>query len=181
MSDTLLGWHCLAADRRLQFVPHTLVEVGQTLTLPRGVTPALCQTGYHASIRLLDALTYAPSDPGLVCCRVSLEGAIVYDTDKAVASARTCLAMVDADVIVREYACWCAEGALLGLSLRSIPVDERSWQAVVTTRQWLRGEVSAAARAAARAAAWAASRDAAWAVMNAELETRMLAAMGRTQ
>jgi hypothetical protein len=196
MNDTLTGWHFLKPDRRLQFKPHTPVTVGQTLTLPEGTAPKLCAVGYHASVRVLDALDYAPRVSGLVCCRVTLTGTILRDSDKAVATHRTCHAMLDADAILREFACWCAEGALLGQALRGRPVDPRSWDAITVTRAWMRGEATDAVRdaardavrdaagdavrAAARAAAWAANWAANWDLMNTELERRMLAAMGVT-
>jgi len=117
------AWHFLRSDRCLAYPPHTQVEVGQTLALPNGEAPVLCKRGYHASARLIDALSYAPVAHDLVLCRVTLGGTTVSDTDKAVASTRTCHAMIEADALLREWACWCAEAALLGqaLSPRGVP------------------------------------------------------------
>jgi hypothetical protein len=153
--DTMLGWHFLRSDRRLRFPPHTPVEVGQTLV----VEPPLkmCWHGLHASRRPLDALAYAPEVSGLVVCRVRLSGTVQHDSDKAVATHRTVLAMTEADRILGEFACWCATTALVGEITAGRAVDPRSWMAVDVTRCWLRGQATDAQRAVARAQAWAAA------------------------
>ena len=48
---TLLGWHFLRDDCRLQFSPHTLVEPGQTLT----VEPPLDRIGGMSRLSVLSA------------------------------------------------------------------------------------------------------------------------------
>lgn len=174
MSDTY--YHFLPADGRLQFPPHTLVEVGKTLWIDE--PPILCQRGFHASLRALDALGYAP---GPIVCRVTLHGTILQDTDKAVAQGRTVLAMADATCALHEFACWCAEAALRTAKVE----DARCWTAIETKRKWLRGEATdeelTAARGAARGAAsaaaaagWGAARAAA---LTAALDAALAAAL----
>lgn len=154
----MLAWHFLPQDRRLRYPPHTLVEPGQTLRVDPPIK--LCERGLHASVRALDALKYAP---GPVVCRVRLGGQIKIDDDKAVATERTCLWMADATQVLHEFACWCAEEALLRERAAGREPDPRSWAAIETKRRWLHGEATEAELAAASEAAWAA----AWAAVNA--------------
>ena len=158
--SALRGWHFLGPDRALRYPPHTPVVVGKTLRFDG--PPILCQQGLHASVRVASALKYAPAISGLVLCRVTLGGAILADIDKHVATERTCHAMTEADPILHGWACWCAEGALLGASVRAA-IDPRSLEAIRVKRAWLRSEASDAELDAARDAA----RDAAWAVARA--------------
>jgi hypothetical protein len=164
----MLAWHFLRDDQRLSYPPHTLVEVGQKLTVKPPLE--LCRWGLHASKRALDALGYAP---GIIACRVKLSGKILEDLeddDKVCATERTVLQMVDATNVLHEFACWCAEQALLQKREAGQEPDPRSWAAVEAKRKWLRGEITdselAAARTAARDATlddiWAATWDVAW-------------------
>jgi hypothetical protein len=153
----MLAWHFCTEDRMTRFAPRMPIVVGETLTHDGPLV--LCESGLHASVRAIDALKYAP---GPIVCRVELGGNIRRDTDKCVAEKRTCLAMIDATTIFHEFACCCAEVALLIAEVD----DSRCWQAIEAKRAWLRGEIDdhalAAPRDAARAAAWDAARAAAW-------------------
>jgi hypothetical protein len=179
------AWHFLDATRTLRYGPRAPVALGATLRLPDGATPELCVRGFHASLRALDALPYAPESTGLVLCRVRLGGTVVHGSDKLTASERTVLAWVDADPILHEFACWCVEAALYGASFHA-PVDPRSLRALQVKRAWMRGDATDAGLAAARdaacdaasaacdaasAAAWsaasAAARAAAWSAWSA--------------
>jgi hypothetical protein len=86
--------------------------------------------------------------------------------------------MADATKTLHEFACWCAEQALLREREAGREPDKRSWAAIETKRKWLKGKVtdeeldaaSVAADAAANAtgrtagrAACAAASDATWA------------------
>jgi len=169
-----LGWHFLAANRRLRFGDGRLVEVGKTLTVD--CEAILCEQGLHAGHTVYDALQYAQ---GPILCRVRLGGIIVRGEYKNVATERTVLKMADVSSVLHEFSCRCAEDAL---ALTDKP-DPRSVAAIETKRRWLRGEASdseldaawAAARDAMDAArtAWAAkdaawdARDAAWAAKDA--------------
>jgi|SRR5579885_624045 hypothetical protein len=152
-----IGWHFLKEDRRLQFPPHTPVEVGQTLTVERDLEP--CFSGLHASKTAMDALKYAP---GPVVCRVRLAGKIVEDGDKACASERTCLWMADATEVLHRFACWCAAQALKAEEKAGRCVDARCWDAVKTKLRWLEGRASGEQVDAAWSAAAVGDRSAAW-------------------
>jgi hypothetical protein len=151
-----IGWHFLRSDRRLGYGDGRLVVVGETLKLPGGVKPVLCESGFHASRKATGALYYAPGD---IVCRVRLSGVIVEGDDKAVASERTVLALADATATLHEFACWSAE-QVLHLAGDAEPVCR---QAIEIKRRWLRGEATSeeldAARVAVRVAARAASGD----------------------
>jgi hypothetical protein len=157
----MLAWHFLRDDQKLSYPPHTLVEVGQKLTVDPPLS--LCNWGLHASKKAIDALNYAP---GAIACRVKLSGEILEDDDKVCATERTVLKMIDATNILHEFACWCAEQALLQEREAGREPDPRSWAAIEAKRKWLRGEITdnelADARDAAWDAAWAATRSAAW-------------------
>lgn len=154
MSATIEAWHFLRSDGCLKYPPHTKVEAGMTFRLPDGQTPILCWRGWHASVRAIDALRYAP---GPIICRVRPGGEIIHDDDKMVASERTVLWMADATNVLHECACLFAEEALRISKVN----DPRSHEAIDAKRKWLRGEITDAELDAAGAAAWAAARDAA--------------------
>jgi len=117
----------------------------------------MCESGLHASERIVDALSYAP---GAVVSRVECGGDIVTDSNKLVCSERSVLWVIDATNVLHEFACRCAEDAL---ALVATP-DPRLVAAIAAKRAWLHDEIDddelAAARAAARAA-WDAAGDAA--------------------
>lgn len=131
---TLLGWHFLRDNCRLQFSPHTLVEPGQTLT----VEPPLemCRHGLHASMEPLDALLYAP---GTIVCRVELSGKILQDYDKMCAEKRTVLWMADATLALHEFMCWCVND----VAERIVPfaLSEVAQSATEAKMAWVRGEI----------------------------------------
>ena len=149
----MLAWHFLRDDQKLKYPPYTLVEVGQKLTVDPPLI--LCNWGLHASKRAIEALRYAP---GPIACRVELSGEILEDDDKVCATERTVLKMIDATNILHEFACWCAEQALLQEREAGREPDPRSWAAVDAKRKWLRGEITDSELAAVWAAAWAAAR-----------------------
>jgi hypothetical protein len=158
-TETTLAWHWVTTNDDGQPVLRdgTLVEAGTTYRLPRGAKPVLCERGYHASLRALDSLPYAP---GTTICRVEMSGHIEHDTDKLVASERRVLWMADATMVLHEFACRCAEDALRAERAEGREPDPRSFAAIETKRRWILGKATddelAAARDAAGAAAGAA-------------------------
>ncbi|MBF8297380.1 MAG: hypothetical protein HW395_37 [candidate division NC10 bacterium] len=178
--QTMLGWHWLAVDRRLQHGARQVVEVGRTYTATG--PPGMCRNGMHASRRALDALEYAP---GPIICRVRLGGPILHDDDKSVAATRIVLWMADATIRLHEFALVCAQGALGSRAATGAEVDARSWAVLEIKRRWLKGkatdqELSAArsaaesaARSAARSAAQSAAWSAAWSAENMILESML--------
>lgn len=76
------AWHFLPADRCLRYEDRRKVVDGESLEMAPNQTypvPTLCESGMHASIKLLDALSHAP---GLVLCRVAVSGDVVEGSDK---------------------------------------------------------------------------------------------------
>jgi hypothetical protein len=168
------AWHFVGAELRDgRPVPadgETLVHDGPLV---------MCESGLHASRRLIDALQYAP---GSTVCRVELGGEIIQGDDKLVARERTILWRVDADTILRDFArrcaldvihLWAAPAVVREYlttgdeSLRAAAWDE-AWDAA---RAAARAAARTAARDAARAEAWDAARAAAWAAARTAART----------
>ena len=158
MENRIKAWHFLPKDRHIRWGTKEEVKVGQTLKVNGPVK--LCTWGLHASIKPINALSYAP---GPIACLVELSGEIKEDTDKLVATERTCLAMTDATDLLRNFA---RASALSVLHLWGAPDIVISY--LITGNKELRN----AARAAARDAAW----DAAQSEQNAVLEEYLLEA-----
>ena len=153
-----LGWHFLSADRKItaynSTTPHSgvLVVPGQTLALTGRPIP--CVWGLHASKRPIDALQYAP---GPIVQYVRLSGSIVERADKACATERTCLWVMDASLALHICAVNFAQIALDAQLADGKKIDPRSQAALDVKLRWLKGQASdsemAAVQAAARAAA----------------------------
>ena len=110
----------------------------------------MCESGFHASERLIDALSYAP---GLTICRVEVDGEIFHDDDKLVAEKRKILWRVDGEQALRAFARWCA---LQVIHLWDAPEVVIEYLITGNKIVW----------DAARATAWAA----AWDAQNKQLE-----------
>ena len=147
-------WHFLPQSRRLQYGDGREVVAGKTLRVEG--TPVLDEHGLHASARPLDALILGPSP---IACLVTLGGEVVHDADLSAGQERTCLWMIDATHLLREFAAGVAEIALLRERGAGREPDPRSWAAIEVTRRFLRGETSEAERVAAWTAAHAAACD----------------------
>ncbi len=106
----------------------------------------MCESGLHASERIIDALQYAP---GSTICRVEVGGEILKSDDKLVATERTILWRVDGENLLRKFARLCALDVV------------HLWDAPDVVLEYL-NTGNEKLRDAARAAAWAAARDAEW-------------------
>ena len=100
MSGPVLAWH---------FVGETLRD-GRHIpddgeVLEHNGKLAMCESGLHASKRLIDALGYAP---GNTLCRVRCFGTILHDNDKLVADRRIILWRIDAEDLLQRFARQCA-------------------------------------------------------------------------
>ena len=178
MTDTVLGWH---------FVGDTLRDGrptppdGEWLVHGRRIAPG--RLGLHASVRILDALCYAP---GNTVCRVEMRGDIQrHDGNKIVGRERRILWRIDGTKLLREFARRCAldvahlwdmpsvvrdyletGNETIRAAARGVAVMADAWAAAMAAK----GGAHAAASAAARAAVWAitaasaARGDAAWGV-----------------
>jgi hypothetical protein len=150
---TMEGWQFCRDDMRLGLNDGLHIRVGRTLKVEG--EPVLCDHGLHASKRIIDALTYAG---GNIICRVELGGKIVCGSSLAAATERTVLWMLDAETLLHEFACRCAERALETANI----TDEQCWHAIETKRKWLNGDVSDDELDAARDAAKREGQHVAW-------------------
>ncbi len=164
MSD--LAWHFLRLKDGVPVLRDGVTPapaLGEWLDHPGPVR--ICESGLHASWRVIDALKYLEWE-GAVACLVEVEGVAAEQDDKLACSRRRIVAIADADDILRTFA---REQALLVIHLWDAPPVVREF--LETGREDLRAAAWAAARdaawAAARAAAWAAAWDAAWAAARA--------------
>ena len=118
---------------------------GETVTYEGDIV--LCESGLHASKRIVDALQYAP---GSTICRVEVTGAQSQGhTDKIAGAARTILWRVDGERVLRRFARLCALDVFHLWSAPPIVVEY-----LKTGNADIRAAARAAAEAAARAAAW---------------------------
>lgn len=169
----IVGWHC--SNGRLNYGDGRRIRKGITHRVDGPLS--MCSHGLHASVRPLDTLQYAPIGATTIA-RVRLHGEVIHGDDKCVATHRTYLAVIPMRPILDEFACCCAEAALM---IGDVP-DERCWQAIHVKREWLAGHATNAdlnaAWDAAGAAAGEAARTAAWDEINALLESMLLDATG---
>jgi len=148
----ILAWHWCKADMKTQ---HSNEPIKLSHILRVNPPLILCSKGLHASIDPFDALQYAP---GPIICRVKLSGVILKGDDKVVAETREVLWFANAETMLHEFACDCAERALHVSKV----TDQRCHNAIKAKRRWLKKGITDKELAAARAAAWAAARAAAW-------------------
>ncbi len=136
----------------------------------------MCESGLHASERLLDALQYAP---GPIVWRVECAVDIKRDTDKLICRERTALWHLDATDLLREFTRKCALDVAHLWEMPSIvrqylETGDETIRAAAEAVAWAAAEVTAGvtARAAATAAraAWAA--EAAWIIWVAGVAAR---------
>ena len=94
----------------------------------------ICESGLHASTRLIDALLYAP---GNYLCRVDMAECKHYP-DKLVARRRTILWQIDATDLLHKFAVSCACKVLRRVRIR----DKRLWALLRIKLAWIRGNAS---------------------------------------
>jgi len=156
----MLAWHFLKEDMKMRYGSNELVKPNKTYR----VNPdklSLCEYGLHASIKPVDALSYAP---GPIICRAKLGGKILKSNDKVCASERTVLWMADAEYLLYEFAIWCAYD-VLPIFEKQYPTDKRPRKAIEAKEAWLKMKISDEDLTAARAASDVAraAGDVAWA------------------
>jgi len=166
------AWHFAQENRRLGYNDGRLIRKGQWL-VHRGPL-VMCESGLHASKRIIDALKYAS---GSVICRVELGGEIVHGEDKSVAERRQCLWYIDGTDLLRKFARMCALDVIHLWDAPDIVIQYlRSGDETIRAAAWAAARAAAEATAwaaawaaaeAAGAAAWAAARATAWATARA--------------
>ena len=167
--NKVLAWHFLPENGMTRY-NHITVIPGVEIVHKGKIK--LCASGLHASIKLDDALSFAP---GPILCRVLSSGRIEKGDDKIVSTRRTVLWMFDASRVLRLWGCWCVRNTKLadGRTTWDLLTDIRSRNAVEVAERFAVGgatreELAAAcdaacdaARGAARGAARTAACDAA--------------------
>ena len=176
MTSEIEAWHfCADTLRDGRPIPPD----GEWLVHDGDVIP--CKSGLHASIRLIDALEYAP---GSTLCRVILRGDIQHHgNDKIVGRERQIVWRIDATAVLREFARKCALDVIHLWSApdvvrKYLETGDESLRAAARAAAW--DAAWDAARGAAWAAAWAAARAAARAAQNTALEKAAFIASGRS-
>jgi hypothetical protein len=149
MTNQITGYHFTGATLRNG---EPIPPIGEWLIHTGEISP--CSSGLHASVKVFDALQYAP---GPMLHKVILAGELQPHgdpVDKYVGRKRKILATIDATQLLWDFARWCA-----------LSVADK-WDCPPTVRKYLEtgdetlrdaawGAAWGAARAAARAAAWA--------------------------
>ena len=156
MGKPVLAWYFAPANNRLRYGDDRPIVLGETHSVQR--LPIACEHGLHASVKVLDALSYAPSS---LLYRVELSGAMDRESDKIAAQHRKYLWCVDAEEVLKEFARMCA---LDVIHLWDAPAMVVKY--LQTGDESLRGKTqdaaSAAAWSAARSAVWSAAESAVW-------------------
>ena len=150
-SNVVLAWHFLPALGQLSNGDKRPVVVGETLKHSGKV--CICESGLHASVDILDALSYRV---GPVLCRVEVWGDLQKLPDKVCGRFRRCLSMRDVTHQLQEFALLCAEH-VLPVFEKHFPEDRRARNCLEVTRRYLAGKATAeelsSARTVARTAA----------------------------
>ena len=150
MENTVEVWHFLASPEKLANTNESVI-IGKKYKIEG--EPVLCETGYHGSIRIIDALYYAP---GNFLCKRKLSGTIIYGEDKVVGTEMEILSIKNVEKELQLFARKCA------LSVAHL------WNMPEVVKKYLETgdeKLRTMAREAAWAAAWATgatARGAAW-------------------
>ena len=152
---TTLAWHFLSIGHDGQ----PILRDGRALPqngewLEHDGPTVLCESGLHASLRAIDALSYAP---GTYVTRVECEE-VVEGSDKIVCRRRRVLAGADLSEVLSAFARWCALSCLDNWP--DPPQVVLDW--LMTGDEQYRSAAESAARSAAWSAAESAARSAAW-------------------
>ncbi len=150
-------------------------------TLVHDGTIAMCQSGLHASVRMIDALRYAP---GPTICRVQCKKIAAEHNDKFVCRERTILWRMNVEDVLRDFARRCALDVIHlwnppEIVLRYLKTGDPEIRAAA--RDAAEAAARDAARDAAEAAAWAAAWGDAGAAAGVAAEAAARAAAGAAQ
>ena len=153
--EAMKAWYFSQSSRRLRYGDNRRIKAGMSHRVK--CIPILCTQGLHGSVKIMDALGYAP---GNVVWRVRLSGDMVIGDDKVTATERKYLWGYNADKVLRHFARLCALDVI------------DLWDAPDIVRRYLKtGDEGI--RDAAGDAAWDAARATARAAQNKRL-TRMI-------
>lgn len=174
MVDNMKAWHFLNNERKLGYSDNHTIEVGQTYSCKfpytyDGITypkPTLCKAGMHASIKVIDALNYAP---GSIITLVEVSGDVQIGEDKITGKHRKVIRIADATNVLFEFSCIVAENALDLVEKNGGKTDERSYAAIKARRDFQKKLITKDELSATGAAAWDASRAIAWIALKADV------------
>ena len=147
---SVLAWH-FAGDKLRDGRP--LPADGEWLEHDGPVV--ICESGLHASQRIIDALQYAP---GATICRVRCQGDIARESDKIACRRRKIVWRIDGEELLRDFSRWAAWSVI------------DLWDAPQVVREYLatgNEDLRAAARAATDDVSGSATRAASWAALGA--------------
>ena len=142
--------------------------------------PVMCESGYHASRHVFDALEYAP---GATLSRVECREVTEERDDKLVCKRRTVIQTIDATKILQKFACMCAldvihlwdapDVVVRYLKTGDEALRDAAWSAAWDARSaaWDTGIAAWDARSAARDVAWSAAWAAVWDARSAAWDT----------
>ena len=154
---TVKAWYFSKEPKRLRYGDDRKIILGDTHEVC--CEPELCERGLHGSVRLIDALDYAP---GPIIWRVELSGKMDIGDDKIAATKRTYIAGgVNIEHILRRFARKCALDVANLCDAQDVVIEylKTGNDGIADAA---RAAVWDAVWDAAWAAAWAAARGAAW-------------------
>ena len=93
------AYYFSSKDKKLGYGDNRQIRKGRTHKVKGEIK--LCENGLHASVKAIDALSYAPD---CYLWIVELGGTIVESDDKVAASERTYIAGFNADKLLRDFA-----------------------------------------------------------------------------
>ena len=170
--EKVLAFHFSQANKKLQYGDGRMMKTGRTHKVK--CQPILCKQGLHASVRLIDALSYAP---GPYLWLVELSGKVVRGDDKLVATERKYLGGFHADTLLREFA---RKQALINIEKIKPYCSDADYDLInrwlLTGDIKLRSAAESEADSAARSAAESAADSAAWSAAESEAESEARAA-----
>lgn len=138
-------WHFLQENRCLSHGDGRQVVVGETLAIEGEI--GTYKRGLHAAKDALNAMNHVT---GSIICIVKLGGTIIHnESGISVASERTPLWVYDAEKLLFEFACNCAEIALLAEREAGREPHACNFAAIEVTRRWIKGEATDEERSAA--------------------------------
>jgi len=135
------AFHFLRDDMKAGHGSEPPWAVGEKRVIPSLLRIAPCQTGYHSSPTLFDALFYAP---GNVACLVEIDDdAIAHGApvDKYASRSRKLLSAVNIERELRLFTADCAENVLY-LFEQMYPYDKRPREAIQAARDYAEGRIT---------------------------------------
>lgn len=103
VNKKVVGWHFIKDDFKLSryhLGKDIIITPGKVLSIPKGIPIYPCSNGLHASVKLIDAMHYAP---GWKLCRVLSYGEVVWDDDKYVSRNRKVLYIINAKKVFAKW------------------------------------------------------------------------------